>query len=385
MLRDRLNDRTSSRLALDRARTLDPLNLDVIRELGELLEPPARAQVLSSTASSFRAAIIQNPRSAMLYDRLAQVTAWQSDVDARWLALVGLEALGTPSVDQRQVLEAGRQTLGAPARLRLDPAARKMLRGGASGPLVELWRAIAPAAQVATGVDPAKLGFGRGDRVALKKLGPAHDALTTALACFGVEEVDLYISQARAGVAWALAAETPVLCLAADVASGKTPAQRFALGRAVAMIAEGFVTLPDLREAELGWTIVAALRAADIPIPPALAEEVDADDATLAERTRVIRKELSRKARGTVQALAQQRAAELTDLAGFRRQALAVGNRAGLVWSGDLAIALTQLDVGRGGKSLTDNPAALELAAWSVSDEHLRLREILGIALKGAR
>src|SRR5205085_9830133 len=138
----------------------DPLNLDVVRELAELLEMTARQQVLSGTAASLRASIAQSPRNPVLYERLAQVTAWQSDVDARWLALVGLEALGTPSVDQRQVLAQGRQKLGAPARIKLDDAHRALLRGGTSlGPLAELWRAIAPAVQVATGVDPAKLGF----------------------------------------------------------------------------------------------------------------------------------------------------------------------------------------------------------------------------------
>src|SRR6185503_17064592 len=107
-------------------------------ELAELVDPGTRIQVLSGTASSFRASIGQNPKSAVLYDRLAQVTGWQSDVDARWLALVGLEALGMPSIDQRQVLEQGRQKLGVPGRIKLDPATRKILRGAALGPLVEL-------------------------------------------------------------------------------------------------------------------------------------------------------------------------------------------------------------------------------------------------------
>jgi hypothetical protein len=99
----------------------------------------------------------------------------------------------------------------------------------------------------------------------------------------------------------------------------------------------------------------------------------------------VIRKEMSRKARGVVQQLAQQRGGELVDIAGFRRGALGAGNRTGLLWSGDLHVALTQLDVGRGGRAITDSAAALDLVAWSVSDEHLRLRELLGISLKGAR
>ncbi|MGN6109123.1 MAG: hypothetical protein ACTHU0_28715, partial [Kofleriaceae bacterium] len=385
MLRDRTGDREGARRALERARALDPLNLDVVRELAELLEPAPRAEVLTAAAASFRTSIAQNPRSAVLYDRLAQVTGWQSDVDARWLALVGLEALGTPSADQRQVLEQGRQKLGAPGRVKLDAAARAILRGAASGPLVDLWRAIAPAVRVATGVEPAKLGFTRGDRIALKKLAGAFEPLAGALACFGIEDIDLYVSASRGGHAWALAGETPILCVGADVAAASTSQHRWVLGRAVATIAEGLASLPELREAELGWTIAAALRAAEVAVPAGIADEVAGEEASIAERAKVLKKEMSRKARAQVQQLAIQRGGELVDIAGFRRHALAAGHRAGLVWSGDLAVVLAQLDVGKGGKPLTDSASALELTAWSVSDEHARLRDALGVALKGSR
>ncbi|MDQ3335380.1 MAG: hypothetical protein M4D80_09465 [Myxococcota bacterium] len=386
MLRDRTGDRVAARMALDRARSFDPLNLDVVRELAELVDPSTRNQVLSSTASSFRSSIGQNPRSAVLYDRLAQVTAWQSDVDARWLALVGLEALGTPSVDQRQVLEAGRASIhagGVPVRAKLDEDSRRAIRGNATGALVDLWRTIAPAVQVATGVDAGKLGFVRGDKIALKKLGEKYEPLATALAAFSVDSIEIYVSAARGGIARVLAAETPILCLGADVAAAKTSQQRWLLGRAVATLAEGLGTLPDLRDVELGWTLAAALRAADLAVPPGVAEEVVGEDASIAERTKIMKKELSRKAKAALLQLVQQRGAELVDIAGFRRAALDVGSRAGLLWAGDLAVALAQLDVGKGGKALTDSPSALELTAWSVSEQHERLREKLGVALKG--
>jgi tetratricopeptide (TPR) repeat protein len=385
MLRDRMNDRTGARLALDRARMLDPLNLDVVRELAELLEASVRQQVLSGTAASFRTSIRQSPRSAVLYERLAQVTAWQSDVDARWLALVGLEALGTPSVDQRQVLAQGRAKLGGPLRVRLDEAARAVLRGGINPTLIELWRAIAPAVQVATGVDPGKLGFARGDRIAQRKLGDKYEPLVTALACFGVEDVEIYISAERAGTARALAAETPILCLGADVAGATQPQQRWQLGRAVATLAEGVATLSALREGELAWTVAAALRAVDAAVPPALHAEIAVEDATIVERARLLKKEMTRKARASLLQLVQTRGAEIGDIEDFRLSALAIGDRAGLLWAGDLAVAHAQLDVGRGGRLLGDSTGALELTAWSVSEDHMRLRERLGVDLKGAR
>jgi tetratricopeptide (TPR) repeat protein len=385
MLRDRTGDRVAARMALDRARSFDPLNLDVVRELAELVDPTTRNQVLTSTATSFRASIGQNPRSPILYDRLAQVTGWQSEVDARWLALVGLEALGTPSVDQRQVLEAGRQKLGVPQRVKLDDEARRIIRGNASGALVELWRAIAPAVQVATGVDAAKLGFVRGDKIAVKKVGEKYEPLATALAAFSVDNCEIYVSAARGGIARVLAAETPILCIGADVAAAKTSQQRWLLARAVATLAEGLATLPDLRDVELGWTLAAALKAADLAVPPGIAEEVVGEDAVIAERTKVLKKELNRKQKAVLVQIVQQRAGELRNIQEFRRAALDVGSRAGLLWAGDLALALAQLDVGKGGKALTDSPSALELTAWSVSEEHVRLRDKLGVALKGVR
>jgi hypothetical protein len=388
MLRDKLGDRTSARLAFDRARALDPLNLDVVRELADLLDPPSRAQVLAATAASFRASIAQSPSRAVLYERLAQVTAWQSDVDARWLALVGLEALSLPSTDQRQVLAQGRHMIagpaGNPAKQRLAPQARVELRGALNPALGEMWRAIAPAVQAATGIDVAKLGFTRADRIVIKKLGQAYEPLATALMCFGIEAVEIYINAARQGMARALAGETPIICLGADVAAAQLPHQRYLLGRTIATVAEGLATLPELRDGELDWTIGAALRASDVAIPPVLAEAVAGEDATIAERIKILKKELNRKAKAAVQQLAQK-AHELVDIAGFRRAALAVGHRAGTLWAGDLSVALAQLDVGKGGRALSDSPAALELVAWSISEDHLRLRDHLGVALRGIR
>ena len=223
----------------------------------------------------------------------------------------------------------------------------------------------------------------RGDKIAVKKLGDKYEPLATALTAFSVDSVEIYVSAARGGIARVLAAETPILCLGADVAAAKTSQQRWLLGRAVATLAEGFGTLPDLRDVELGWTLAAALRAADLAVPPGVAEEVVGEDASIAERTKIMKKELPRKAKAALVQIVQQRGAELVDIAGFRRAALDVGSRAGLLWAGDLAVALAQLDVGKGGKSLTDSPSALELTAWSVSEQHERLREKLGVALKG--
>jgi hypothetical protein len=318
-----------------------------------------------------------------LYERLAQINAWQADVDARWVALAAVEALSpTAAVDQRQVLAQGRASVSAPAKVKLDEASRKLLRGDLGGPVLDLWRAIAPAVQATTGVDAGKLGFARGDRIALKKLGDKLEPVASALAAFGIDDVDIYVSASRNGVARALAGETPILCLGADVAAATTPNHRFLLGRTVATLAEGVAGLADLREGELPWTIAAALRACDVAIPPSLSELVPGEETSIAERAKMLKKELSRKAKGVIAQVAP-RIRDTGEIEAFRTRALETRHRAGLVWAGDLAVALAILDVGKGGRQLTDSPAALALVGWSVSLEHLKLRSQLGVALKG--
>ena len=194
----------------------------------------------------------------------------------------------------------------------------------------------------------------------------------------------MYINAGRTGFARALAAETPILCVGADVAAAATPQSRFALARSVATLAEGIATLTHLRDGELAVIVASVLRAIDVQLPPLLVELVVGEDNAIAERAKVLKKELSRRAKAAVVQLAAK-PNDLVDVEAFKRAALAVGHRAGLLWSGDLAVALAVLDVGKGGRALTDSPAALDLCAWSVSEAHARLRDRLGLAAKGTR
>jgi tetratricopeptide (TPR) repeat protein len=389
LLRDKVGDRLGARLALDRGRNLDPLNLDCIRELADLLDPPARQQMLTSAADRLREVIAESPTKAVLYDRLAAVLGWQSDVDGRWLALIALEAVGTPTAEQRQVLSQGRgrAKAGGASPKRLDAQSWVQLTPpmpSASG--IELWRAMAAAVTASINLDAQKLGFGRGERVPVKKLAERDRQLAAAFATFGLTDVELFVSDghdARGQMARVLSTETPTICLGREIAGAATAAARFALGRALALAANGYGTLAEIRDGELERFTVAALRAADAPVPPYLQELVTGEDAALAERTRLMKKHLSRKDRTTIGQLAL-RGEALADVAGFRRAALGAANRAGLLWCGDLSVALAAIDAGRGGRAVADSPAAIDLVVWSISTHHVTMREELGIGLSGA-
>lgn len=396
MHRDKLHDKLAARLAFDRARVSDPLNLDVVRDLAELLDGPAKAEVLGVAASDAYRAVVADPTAASAYERLAMIHGWQSDVDGRFMALAGVEAVGVPTPDQRLVLKNGRAqapqldwkrvgqqrvtpTIIAGLRPASTPGGNTSLLSG--GACHELWRAIASTVTAAHGLEPSKFGFTRSDRIAQKKLGDKHQALAATLMFYGIDGADIYISETRAGVARTLSTDDGVLCFGADIASGATPAARYQLARNVALLAERVATIAELRESDLVGYVVASLRSVDAQVPAELAAIVRAEETVVAERARAMRK-LARKDRAAVVTLAA-RASELAALPAYRHAALAMSHRAGLLWAGDIAVALEMLDVGRGARAIADNPIAQDLMMWSVSVDHRRARDELGLARGG--
>jgi len=382
--RDRLRDRGEAAAAFERGRQLDPLSLELLREQTELAadRPPLRVELIGRGVDDLRRALDGNPGAAALYDRLATVFGWQGDRDGVWLSLVALEALGAPSTEQRAILATGRERAPtAPSRQLLDPTARAALRApGSDGVLTDLWRAITPAVTQAVAFDAAKLGFVRGDRIAQKSLAKKHEALATALASLGVDDVELYVSEARSGQARVLSGETPVVCVGADLAGGATSVQRFLLGRAVWQAADGSGTLADLKDSEIAWFVIAALKVAKLPVPQALAVLCAGEDAAIAERTRLVDKHLSRRDTKSVVQLGP-RLGEIREVANWRRAMMSSSQRAGLLFGGDLGVALAALDIGRGGRHVATDPTALDLVRWSVSAAHLELRRARQLAV----
>ncbi len=389
MFRDKLHDKLSARRAFDRARVNDPLNLDVVRDLAELLDGPAKVEVLGAAADDARCAVLADPTAASAYDRLAMIYSWQSDVDARFMALAAVEAVGVPTPDQRLVLKNGRAQVASLdwkrlMQRRMSPAMAAGLRSqeyATATACHDFWRAIGTTVTAVQGLEPSKFGFTRSDRVAQKKLTDKYAALSATLHFFGIEGAEIYLSETRAGVARTLTTDDGTLCLGADIATGATPAARYQLARTVALLAERLSTIAELKDLDLVSYYVASLRSADAPVPPELATLVRSDETVVAERARAMRK-MSRKDRATVVALAA-RGNELAALRGYRQGVLALAHRAGLLWAGDIAVALEMLDVGRGARAIADNAIAQDLLAWSVSVEHRQSRDELGLARGG--
>ena len=385
MLRDKISDRVAARLALDRARALDPLNLDVVRELAELLEPAARAQMLLAAATSFRASIVAEPGPRSLYERLAQVTAWQSDVDARWLALVAVEALGTPTVDQRQVLAQGRQQLALPTRVKLDDtrarrcAAASADRSPSCGARSRRRCRSRPASMPASSASRAATrSRSRSSATSTSRSRPRSPRSA-------IEDVEIYISAGRSGFARALAGETPILVPRCRRRRGDDAATALRARPRGRELAEGVATLPDLRDGELEWTIVAALHAADVAVPPALAE-LAPDRRRRDRRAREGAEEECRARRAAPSCSSRSSGPASSPMS--RRCAAPRSRSVSAPASCGAAISRSRSRCSTSARAAARSPIARRRSsssAWSVSEDHLKLREKLGVALKGNR
>jgi len=382
LCRDQLKDAGKAKQALERARQLDPLNIDAIRDLAALSkDSEEKKQVLRHAASDIRSKIAESPERVALYDRLSVVAQWQNTNYARFLALQAVDALGALSAEQRRFVETRRKSLDeqvdVPTTAITAEDWRNLLAHPQAGGFAsELWSVLADAATKLTGVDSSRLGFSRADRTSLKAASRQYPSLAHGMASFGVSNVELYISESKKAYARVVSASRPMVYLAADVAKAHTAAGRFLLGRALTHLRTGTGTVAHMRNDELALLFAAAANVAGVsPLPEVLA---GLEASAVADRAKALHKHLGRRERKNL-ALLASRFSELSDPVQWRSAVMSTAARAGLLLAGDISVALDILDVGRGGRSLKDNPAALALLAWAVGNDHAALRRKLAV------
>ncbi|HWN68080.1 MAG TPA: hypothetical protein VNM90_10610, partial [Haliangium sp.] len=381
ILRDRIGDRQGAIAALSTARGVDPANLDVIRALADLNPPTRRAQVLRQGARDVRAAIAAQPAQVPLYARLAEITAWQEDGEARFYAACGLALLGEVPANQREILNAvgaslaeGRSPTGVIGPEELGKHLLAIREEGAHW-AADVWACLAEAVTRSLSLEPSALGFGRGDRIAAKHLDRQYPATAAAARAFGVlDEAEVFVSENRPGQARALTLDKPVVCLGADVARGDSPRARFALGRCLVEARLGTGALSALDGGDVQRFFAAAAQVAGVTeLPENLS--VAADEA-LAAAARNLQKHMGRRERRQLGALADRMSK--IDVAAWQRGVERTAVRGGVLLAADLR-ALGAILAPEGEAVDRGDPDVLDLLGWMVGDDHLWLRRHLGL------
>ena len=387
--RHRMGDLDGARAALQKARTLDPLDLDAIRESAELAaasgSEQARTKLLSEAAADIRETIADDPMQAAHYERLAVVAEWLEDADARYLALGALACAGSLSSEQRRfvqvrqdalsidVLSAGKTSLSS------GDWQQRLRHREAGGVAFDIWQVIAEGMCRGAALEPAKLGFSKNDRVSSRQLGKSYPLIGGMAALCGLDNFDLYVSRSKQSYGRVVDSGKPVLLLSQDVAQADSAGRRFQLGRVLALARDRMANLVEFQDEQIELLFAGAASAAEVRNRPAWLDEVIANHAEdVAARARLLKKHMPRRDRKALQMLAA-RFGELKPAGSWRRGVIGTASRVGLLLSGDIEVALEMLNTGATGRSLRDDREALQLLAWSVGGDHIALRTQLGM------
>ncbi len=383
LYKDRLSHRGRAKHALERARALAPLDLEVVRELVQVVPDNERAAVLARALADVREQLPGEAERAPLFERLVALAGLVGDAALELYAGGALLTLGGDDGAQKlaheQRVRAAAAKPGEPSAILSGEAWRaRLVHPGWRGPLAELWACLHDAVAAMGVHEPSQLGFSKADRVTAKSTGKIYPYVLTWMRALGLGEVELYVSPGRAGVAIAIASETPILYLGADVARGDGLLARARLARALTSARERCGPLLDQPDDDLGLTFAAAVRVggADPARVPALAAY--AGHRGLDERARALGKAITRRGKkGLPAALA--RLGDVTELAPFLLAVRATAGRAALLVAGDVPAAL---DAANGDRRIQDprhDPLALDLLVYAVSEDLLTLRRELGL------
>jgi tetratricopeptide (TPR) repeat protein len=382
-----LHDAAKARRSLERARSLAPLDLEVVRELAQVVpesdRPRTLALALADVRAGFPDAGVDLDELGGLFGRAFAIAKLGSDAPLELTASGSLVALGVASEEQklawaqrvRAVVEKSAAPTGVIAG---DMWRARLTHPGWQGPLAELWACLYDALAELGVHEPSQLGFARGDRQSTKATGRSYPFLNSWLRAVGGGDFDVYVADGRAGVAQSVSGETPTIFLGADVARGDGVLARARLGRTLAAARDRSGPLLEMSDDEVALTFAAAVRVggADPARVPALAQA--ATSRALDERARTVGKALTRRGKkGLPAALA--RLGEVESLQPFLLAVRASAGRAALLAAGDVPATL---EVATGDRRVTDvfrAPLALDLMVYAVSDDFLTLRRELGL------
>ena len=379
LLRDHARDSAGAAAAFTTAAELDPLG-DGVRALVELHEQAgataAREETLARGIAAMRAALAKDPLDVPRLRRLRELYQWS--------AATGSGGEGGAVVSQ--VLALAGEDVDAPATRRGDSRkplpdafwARLQVRGDQLAD--SLWPLLASAVGELWPLPKARVS-------ARERVTPGGEPrlawVESAASAVGVEGLELALAKpgspgGDAGDVSVMLVEGnhPTLVVGRGLLAGDAAA-RFRIGRALGLLRDRAGVLERLDAAAVAEVFAAAAVVAGAPrgaLPPAVEE-----------RARALGKAMSRKERKALELEAARFASEAIDAAAFRTAVLGRADRLGLLFAGDVAVAVRlAAEARRDGNdgpapgALAREPRALSLLRFALSEDHLTARREIG-------
>jgi tetratricopeptide (TPR) repeat protein len=390
--RTRLKDLPAAAAAFEVCATLDPGDLSSQEILAEILERQGPAE--ASRALEKRALLLAAARvPADLIRHIQAMLRQHSDrrqTDRMWCDCAALVALGAADGKQGEWYQRVMGQAAPPPRGSLN---EEMWQRGVYHPaedrrLSQLFASVSASVAMVRAKEARAWGLSERKRVSGEG-SPLARILAQASALLGVAAPPLYVLPDRPGQIDLANVVDHHRLAPSFVVGGELLRPRpereiaFTVGRALALLRfEHLVLWPHVvaSTAELRAVLLAVLKL----FQPALAVP-PADQAAVKHYFGVLQRTLPPQhlepLMAVVPLLGEQAAA--TDVAPWARAALLTANRAGLLACGDVVTAAHMAAADAAGQGLSPEEAVTDVVRWSVSPEHLAIREQLGLAVEG--
>jgi tetratricopeptide (TPR) repeat protein len=380
LFRDHLEDPEQALVALDKEFGLRPDDLEgrlLAAELATELELPAQALVHLRHASELA------PMHAETYRRLHTLGQQFSEPETAFLAASVLHALGEANEDERATYEAS-QVQGVPALVRpLRREAWSWLRTKQHDTLVDqVMRAIAPSvlrARVLQLEEKKKLPALPERQDPKTSTASVVRSIGWASQFLGVEAPAIYLDDKVEAPLSARFARHQAMVVGKTAMRGRSIGElAFLAGRHLALRQAEHELVSHMASIdELSACFLAAVKLALGAAPSGpLAAIVDALATALASQT-------SREERAQLDAAVKtltKKTAQL-DLTAWVGAVERCATRAGYVLCGDLALAIKLIDAEGDSAFTTARERIADLCSFTVSGQHMKLRQELGSSL----
>ncbi len=387
--RDLVVNRDKAAQSLERARSLQPQEMEPVRLLvglyKELGDSDAVAMVVSSALQEQMRLLGASPLDAALFRNIVELSDMADAVDRKFFAAAALSVVGHLDEQTAEWFESRKKdhfTVSSDlsenhwSSLLLRPEIRE---SGAT----EVWRAIGYGVARLEGKQPSDIGLGRSDKVAVKKVTGRIKEILELAGRLGVNVEAVYRRQAD-GISWLDGEEGAILVVGRDIEEGNFgPRQWFRIGRQLAAARLRALTLMGLSLDK----VTLYLTAAAVSAVPDYHHDLSASEVATAAKA--LSKAMPRRDRKALAMAAVGFARRPTSVEPWVTGLSRTFDRSGLLCCGDLEAAIGEVcrshQVDWNGPEdgldrLKKCDDAGELLVYAVSEIFADLRKELGMS-----
>ena len=338
-----------------------------------------RSKALGRAKSTIVHALAQNPCDADRVALLAKIANAGQDLTLRQATLGALASLGREDAGLSDELARIDAQVAARPQVTLDAnALAEIADPEDSGPVAELFVALAETIGLALGPSLSSLGVTKKERVDPRGAPPLRVAIAEWTGALGMAEWELYVGGSDPNAVNGVAGELPTIVVGANIKTPLTPAARSAIAREVFALRRGITSLRHRDDNTIASLVVAALQEAGLSVanPPY---------AIFTEVQRSVHKEISRKVKKVLPDVAQRVAGSRQDAAVWAQAARRSIDRMAVIAAGDVSLVLSDVLAAPRenlGARVTASDRARRLLGFVLSPSYLDLRKKLGMGVR---